>query len=55
MLHKVTVNFVIRDGQKFYKIFKIFCGHKSETMRHMGLKICMDDKTHRYYKYTKFN
>ena len=31
------------------------CGHKSETMMHVGLKICMDDKTHKYYKYTKFH
>ena len=30
MLHKVTVNFVSRDGQNFQNI----CGHKSETMRH---------------------
>jgi len=30
------------------------CGHKSETMWCMGLKICMGDKHHRYYKHTKF-
>ena len=24
-------------------------------MRYMGLKICMGDKTHRYYKHTKFH
>jgi len=23
---------------KFHKIFKIICGHKSETMRYVGLK-----------------
>jgi len=33
-----------------------YSGHQSETMRwHMGLKICMGDKTHRYYKHTKFH
>ena len=46
--YKVTVNFVNRDIQNI-------CGHKLETMRHIyGLKICMGDKTHKYYKYTKF-
>ena len=30
------------------------CGHKSETMRCMELNICMSDKHHKYYKYTKF-
>ena len=31
-----------------------FCGHTSETMECMELKICMSDKHHRYYKHTKF-
>ena len=30
------------------------CGHKSETMRCMWLKVGMGDEHHRYYKHTKF-
>jgi len=31
------------------------CGHKSETMWCMELKIGMSDKHHRYSKHTKFH
>ena len=51
MQYKVTVNFVNGDGQNFHEIFKIFV----LINQHIGLKICIDDKTHRYYKYTKFH
>jgi len=44
MQYKVTVSFVNEDGANFHKLF--------ETMRYMGLKICMGDKTHRHYKKT---
>ena len=51
MQYKVMVSSINGDGANFHEIF---CGHKSEIMRYMGLKICMGDKTHRYYKCTKF-
>ena len=37
-------------------IFNIqnICGHKSETMWYVELKIIMSDKHHRYSKHTKF-
>ena len=40
--------------QFFHEIFKSICGHKSETMGCMELKIFMSDKHHRYYKHIKF-
>jgi len=55
MQYKVMVSFINEDGANFHEIFKIFVIIKSETMRYMGLKICMGDKTHRYYKHTKFH
>ena len=52
MQYKVTVNLLNGDGQNFHEIF---CGHKSETVRHMGPKVCVSNKTHRYYKYSKLS
>ena len=47
MQWKVTANFANGDGQNSVsQNNKNICGHKSETMRHKGLKICMGDKTH---------
>ena len=36
------------------KYSKYLCGHKSETMRCMELKISISDKHHRHSKHTKF-
>ena len=45
----------IEMDQIFMKInIQNICGHKSETMECIELKICMSDKHHRYYKHTKF-
>jgi len=41
MQYKVTISFVYEDGANFHEI----CAHKSETMKYMGLKIFMSDKT----------
>ena len=54
IVFKNKVNFITRDGPNFHEIFKNICGHKSETMECMDLKICMSDKHHRYYKHSKF-
>jgi len=40
---------------KFSQNIQNICGYKSETIWYMGLKICMGDKTHRYYKHTRFH
>ena len=37
------------------KYIQNICGHKSETMWFMELKICVGDGHHRYYKLTKFH
>ena len=39
---------------KFSRNIQNICGHKSETMWYMELKISMGDKIHKYYKHTKF-
>jgi len=48
------VSFVNGDKANFHEIFKIFVV-KNETMRHMGLKLCIGDKIHKYHKRTKFH
>ena len=46
-----SVKIMFRDGPIFHENI---CGHKSETMGCMELKIDMNEKHHRYYKNTKF-
>jgi len=45
-----TIDFVLKIDLNIQNI----CGHKSETMWCMGLKLCMGDEHHMYYEHTKF-
>ena len=55
MQYKVTVRFITGNEANFHEIFKIFVFINQKPCGIMGLKICMGDKTHWYYKRTKFH